>query len=434
MELPVEFLQRMKEMLGEEYEEFLASYEKERAYGLRLNTLKGEVMQLKEQLPFTLEPIPWCDTGFYYKEEERPGRQVYHEAGVYYIQEPSAMITAELAQVCPGDVVLDLCAAPGGKSTQLACKLQGEGLLISNEINGKRAAILSQNIERMGVVNVVVTNESPQRLAKALPVFFDKIVVDAPCSGEGMFKKEAGAVGEWSVENVKNCAERQAEILDCAAEMLKPGGRMVYSTCTFAVEENEDNMNCFIERHPEFQLESMHRIWPHKEKGEGHFAAVLCKEGSAGKRKAVVHKKITDKQLLKQYEAFEKDNLNITLKGTPALFGEQLYLLPEFCPKLKGLKVVRPGLHVGMVKKNRIEPAHALSHGLTPKQWKKTLEVTEKQAVSFLMGETIEAEGLEKGWYLICFQGFPLGFGKYSGGIMKNHYPKGLRILGVNPS
>lgn len=434
MELPVEFLQRMKEMLGEEYEDFLASYDQERVYGLRLNTLKGEAEALKRILPFTLEPIPWCDTGFYYKEEERPGKQVYHEAGVYYIQEPSAMITAELAQVCPGDVVLDLCAAPGGKSTQLACKLQGEGLLISNEINAKRAAILSQNIERMGVVNAVVMNESPQKLAKAFPVFFDKIVVDAPCSGEGMFKKEAAAVGEWSVANVKNCAQRQAEILDCAADMLKPGGRLVYSTCTFAVEENEENMKSFVKRHPEFQVESMHRIWPHKEKGEGHFAAVLCKEGSLVKSKAVVPKKITEKQLLKQYETFVRENMETTLKGSTVLFGEQLYILPEFCPDLKGLKVVRPGLHVGTVKKNRIEPAYALSHGITPKQWKKTLEVTEKQAISYLMGETIAADDLEKGWYLICFQGFPLGFGKYSGGIIKNHYPKGLRILWGNPS
>lgn len=430
MELPVEFLARMKETLGDEYEAFLESYDRERAYGLRLNTLKGEVDEIRKKIPFGLEPVAWCDTGFYYEEKERPGKHVYHEAGVYYIQEPSAMITAELAQVVPGDVVLDLCGAPGGKSTQLACKLQGEGLLISNEINGKRAAILSQNMERMGGTNVLVTNESPQRLREGLPSFFDKIVVDAPCSGEGMFKKEPAAVSEWSLENVHNCAQRQAEILDCAAAMLKPGGRLVYSTCTFAREENEESIAEFVKRHPEFQVETMHRIWPHKERGEGHFAAALRKEGSSGKSEKTVAKGKLDKQLQKQYETFVEENLQVSLKGQPVLFGEQLYLLPELSPVLHGLKVIRPGLHVGTVKKNRIEPAHALSHALKFGQWKQCYQVTEQEAVRFLKGETIMAEGLEKGWHLVCFREFPLGFAKYSGGMLKNHYPKGLRIIG----
>ena len=243
MELPVKFLERMENMLGEEYAEFLASYEKERVYGLRINTLKMQAEEALRKLPFQLEPVSWCDTGFYYKEEERPGKSPYHEAGLYYIQEPSAMITAELAQIKPGEKVLDLCAAPGGKTTQIACKLQGEGILVSNEINSARAAILSQNVERMGIKNGIVTNESPKRLSEHFVSYFDKIIVDAPCSGEGMFKKEPIAVAEWSEENVENCAKRQAEILTCAAKMLKPGGRIVYSTCTFAKQENEDTKN-----------------------------------------------------------------------------------------------------------------------------------------------------------------------------------------------
>ncbi|MDE6312782.1 MAG: RsmF rRNA methyltransferase first C-terminal domain-containing protein [Lachnospiraceae bacterium] len=434
MELPVDFLARMKKTLGSEYEAFLASYEKERACGLRINTLKGDKKEILKKLSFALQPIPWCDTGFYYQEEERPGKHVYHEAGIYYIQEPSAMITAELAQVVPGDVVLDLCAAPGGKTTQLACRLEGEGLLIANEINGKRAAILSQNVERMGISNGIVTNESPQRLRDALSLFFDKIVVDAPCSGEGMFKKEPVAVSEWSLENVKNCAQRQAEILECAAAMLKPGGRLVYSTCTFAEEENEENIAEFVKRHPEFRVESVHRIWPHKERGEGHFAAVLMKEGDSGRSAFPSGKNAgkskLDKQFQKQYEVFMAENMKFSCKGQPMLFGEQLYLLPELSPELKGLKVIRPGLHVGTVKKNRIEPAHALSHALKIDQWKQSYPVTEEEAMCFLRGETIPAKGLEKGWCLVCFQEFPLGFGKYSNGILKNHYPKGLRIVG----
>ena len=284
MELPEKFKERMKELLQDEYEQFLASYEKKREYGLRLNTLKDIPKELEDSLKdmFGLEPIDWCKTGYYYKEASRPGKHGFHEAGVYYIQEPSAMITAEMAQVEPGMKVLDLCAAPGGKSTQLACKLQGEGLLISNEINKLRAGILSQNIERMGVKNAIVTNESPGHLAEKLPEFFHCVVVDAPCSGEGMFKKEENAVAEWSEENVALCAKRQAEILDCAATMLLPGGKLCYSTCTFAKEENEMQITSFLERHPEFSLLEQHRIWPHKQQGEGHFAALLQKEGILG--------------------------------------------------------------------------------------------------------------------------------------------------------
>lgn len=432
MELPVQFMERMKQMLGEEYEEFLASYDKERAYGMRINTLKMSKEDALNLLPFSLETVPWCETGFYYKEEERPGKHPFHEAGLYYIQEPSAMITAELAEITPGDIVLDLCAAPGGKSTQLACKMQGKGVLISNEINTQRAAVLSQNIERMGIRNAIVTNESPERLSKFLPSFFDKIVVDAPCSGEGMFKKEPLAVSEWSEENVENCAKRQLEILSYASFMLKPGGRIIYSTCTFAEQENEEVIQGFVEQHSEYEIVSMHRIWPHKVKGEGHFAAVLQKTGESTGANACFKQQKLEKSKLMQVEEFMKTTLQEKLEGAFVAFGENLFLLPKEAPELKGLKVLRPGLHVGSFKKNRFEPAHALSHALKVNECRHILNYSmeEQEVERFLRGETLEGEAAEKGWYLVCVENQPLGFAKYSNGMFKNHYPKGLRIVG----
>lgn len=431
MELPIKFLERMEKMLGAEYEEFLASYEKERVYGLRINTLKMQVEEALTKLPFHLEPVSWCDSGFYYREEERPGKNPYHEAGLYYIQEPSAMITAELAQIEPGERVLDLCAAPGGKSTQIACKLQGQGILVSNEINPARASILSQNIERMGVKNAIVTNESPKRLSEHFIDYFDKIIVDAPCSGEGMFKKEPLAVSEWSEENVENCAKRQEEILICAAKMLKPGGKIIYSTCTFAKQENEDTIEKFVKENENFNIVSMHRIWPHKEKGEGHFAAVVEKEGECEQVKtAVVGKKI-ENSFLKQYEEFAKETLQLSMESEFIMFGDNLYALPAGAPALEKLKVLRPGLHLGSFKKKRFEPSHALAHALKPEECKRVLNLSYEQpeVLGYLRGETIQKDGEEKGWYLVCVEGIPMGFAKYSNGMFKNHYPKGLRIF-----
>ncbi len=445
MELPEKFKERMKELLQDEYEQFLASYEKKREYGLRLNTLKDIPKELEDSLKdmFGLEPIDWCKTGYYYKEASRPGKHGFHEAGVYYIQEPSAMITAEMAQVEPGMKVLDLCAAPGGKSTQLACKLQGEGLLISNEINKLRAGILSQNIERMGVKNAIVTNESPGHLAEKLPEFFHCVVVDAPCSGEGMFKKEENAVAEWSEENVALCAKRQAEILDCAATMLLPGGKLCYSTCTFAKEENEMQITSFLERHPEFSLLEQHRIWPHKQQGEGHFAALLQKEGILGFEKnsslsgKQKEKKILDKQQDKLFWEFLKENARDNFvamieerKEDLLLFGDNLFLLPQQSPDLKGLKVVRPGIQIGTFKKNRFEPAHSLSHVLSVRDFQRNLNLNKEDAgvLKYLKGESLDGEDIGKGWCLVSVEGIPLGFGKVSNGICKNHYPKGLRV------
>lgn len=450
--LPELFLKRMQEMLGDEYEAFLQSYEQEKYQALRLNSLKktkgGEsaatvlaprkeacrepLFWLGEKTGFHLREVPWAKDGYYYEKEDQPGKHPYHEAGLYYIQEPSAMAPVTLLEVQPGERVLDLCAAPGGKSTQIAAALQGKGLLISNEIHPARAKILSENIERMGIRNACVTNETPQHLSQLFPEYFDRILVDAPCSGEGMFRKNEEACGEWSPENVELCADRQDEILDCAAQMLLPGGRLVYSTCTFAPQENEGSINRFMERHPEFFLVKTLRLWPHHIQGEGHFAAVLEKAGSMPVGYQAISAggfvREAGKKDLEECIAFCKEFLQVQLPGKYIKFGEHIYLVPEDMPNLQGLKVLRPGLHMGTLKKNRFEPSHALALALAPDEavnvWNLSLEDDTVRA--YLNGQTFSASG-EKGWYLICVDGFSLGWGKLAGGIMKNHYPKGLR-------
>jgi NOL1/NOP2/fmu family ribosome biogenesis protein/23S rRNA U2552 (ribose-2'-O)-methylase RlmE/FtsJ len=334
---------------------------------------------------------------------------------------PGAHIEAK-----PGERILDLCAAPGGKTTQIAAGMQGEGLLISNEIHTARAKILAENVERMGIRNAIVTNESPDRLAGLFLNYFDKIMVDAPCSGEGMFRKTPEARDEWSVENVMLCAKRQLEILNCAAEMLKAGGRIVYSTCTFSKEENEDVIEAFCEGHEEFQLITKGRLFPHKVQGEGHFYAVLEKQGTL--QKSDVQKKEVSFKGYKDCEEFIKQNIRCPLYGTVVNFGDTLNLLPPGAPSLQGMKVLRAGLQLGTLKKNRFEPSHALALALRPDEVMHVvnLSIDSPEIYDFINGETFEYQG-EKGWYLICVEGYSIGWGKLAGGVMKNHYPKGLR-------
>ncbi len=448
--LPIEFLERMEKMLGNDYRAFLESYDRERFASLRFNPLKGSREDFWEKKVFPLKGVPWEEMGFYYEETDRPGKHPYHDAGVYYIQEPSAMAPVHYLSPKPGEVVLDLCAAPGGKSTQIAGKLLGRGMLISNEIHPQRARILSENIERMGISNAIVLNETPASLAERFQVFFDKILVDAPCSGEGMFRKNEDAMEEWSPDNVELCAKRQDEILNCAAEMLKPGGIIVFSTCTFSEEENEGSIKRFLERHPEFSVQNAEpflgmeqsqyglRLWPHKLEGEGHFLSILKKDGELLREEESAYKLQKGKALgdYKEFEAFCKEsglyeNTKVDLKnGTYITFGEQLYLLPKNAPVLDKLKVLRPGLHVATVKKGRIEPAHALSHVLSYEDMKNVISLQRDslEVRQYLNGQTLNVEA-GKGWNLVCVDSYGLGFGKVSGGILKNHYPKGLRTL-----
>ncbi|MBO5953694.1 MAG: RsmB/NOP family class I SAM-dependent RNA methyltransferase [Oscillospiraceae bacterium] len=427
--LPQAFLDRMEMQLGQEYPAFLQSLERPRAVALRGNPLKGKL----PKLPFLLDSVPWEPQGFYYDPEARPGLHPYHEAGVYYLQEASAMAPVALLEPQPGEWVCDLCAAPGGKTTQIAGRMQGKGFLLCNEINPKRSKILSRNIERMGVANALVTNEHPERLAQRLSGCFDRVLVDAPCSGEGMFRKEEAAVTDWSQETVDMCANRQAEILRSAAMLVRPGGRLVYSTCTFAPEENEGVIRSFLQEHPDFVPEDvaapwftasgtgMYRMWPHKLLGEGHFAAVLRRIGGSA-RSAAEH---AGERLPHAWADFAKE-LDISLpQGVAFTFGQSLYWAPAGLPDLRGLKVERPGLELGVLKKGRFEPSHALALWLQTCARVQEYGAQSEQIKAYLHGDVVSSH--QKGWCLVTVDGFSLGWGKGDGTVLKNHYPKGLR-------
>lgn len=459
MNLPIEFENKMKAFLGNEWDDFLYSYDNNRFQALRFNTLKvqspEERMRILKVLGISSDKrVSWANEAYYFDENVRPGKHPYHEMGLYYIQEPSAMSAAALLAPKPGMRVLDLCAAPGGKSTQLATYLGDSGLLVSNEINTQRSRILSQNIERMGIKNAIVTNEDSFVLASHFPGFFNAIQVDAPCSGEGMFRKLPEAIEQWSMENVAICAARQKEILDNAAVMLKPGGVIVYSTCTFSREENEDVIEYFLERHTDFTLEEMERFWPHKVDGEGHFVAKLVRRGSVdtGFKSDRQTKKIKNNKNRKNETkpALTKENMKLlsefldeTISDDMAaliknsrlvMFGEQLYRLPDMEVDIKGLKVQRAGLHIGEFKKQRFEPSHSLALALKLSEAKNVVKLTcdNPQTIGFFNGQSVmlsdeQAAECKKGWALVCVDGYPAGWGKVNGTQVKNHYPKGLR-------
>ena len=427
--LPEAFLERMKHQLGEEYEAFLASLERPRAVALRFNPLKGE----QPYLPFAGENVPWEPRGYYYDPAARPGLHPFHEAGVYYLQEASAMAPVALLDPQPGEKICDLCAAPGGKTTQIAGRMLGQGFLLGNEYSPKRAKILSQNIERMGVANALITNETVQNLAKRFPGFFDRVLIDAPCSGEGMFRKEEAAVTDWSQETVEMCARRQAEILHFGSQLVRPGGRLVYSTCTFAPEEAEMAVAEFLESHPDFVPEIIetpwfvpgengsHRMWPHKLLGEGHFAAVLRR---AGGEDGDIPAYKGDK-LPQEWTAFARE-MGIRLPaGKCVRFGQSLFWAPEELPDIARMKVLRPGLELGTVKKDRFEPAHALALWLHDCARVQELKPDSAQVKAYLHGDVIPSA--VKGWCLVKCGGYSIGWGKGDGNVLKNHYPKGLR-------
>jgi NOL1/NOP2/sun family putative RNA methylase len=454
--LPEDYLKQMRELLQVEYETFIHTYEEAPTRSLRVNTLKLSPAQLAERVAFHLKPIPWCKEAFYYDhEQDRPGKHVYHAAGLYYIQDASAMSPAEALAPQPGETILDLCAAPGGKTTQIAAKMQGQGLLVANEIDGKRIKALVENLERCGVTNAVVLNENPLRLTDRFAGFFDRILIDAPCSGEGMFRKDKDARERWSVRATKKCADLQLEIVSAAAPMLKPGGRLVYSTCTFNPQENEQLLVRFLTKHPEFRLvpvpQAEHyqpgrpdwtttadpelskaaRLWPHHLRGEGHFVAVLEKNPDTEESKQrpgkfpPVHAQA--KKLWQQFaaETFREPD---HIQGQFTLYGEHLYLVPDELPSLKGLKVERPGRYLGQVKKSHFAPSHALALSLWPDQVTQTIDFNadDPNLLLYLQGEALPVS-LKKGWTLVSVDGFALGWGKVSGGLLKNHYPKWLR-------
>lgn len=445
MNLPSAFLTRMQEMLGEEYEAFLQSYESGHYQSLRLNPRKTDREEFMEKSPFHLTPVAWEKNGFYYSEEDTPGKHPYHEAGVYYIQEASAMAPVGYLDVQPGDYVLDLCAAPGGKSTQIGAAMQGKGILVCNEIHPARAKILSENVERMGLTNAVVTNESPERLSAYFPEYFDKILVDAPCSGEGMFRKEEAAVTDWTEDTNAICANRQLEILTSAAAMLRPGGRLVYSTCTFSPVENEGVISDFLWKNPDFSvekpdvpffspgrpdwvanpapgLEKTFRLWPHKLLGEGHYAAVLRRAGDEAP--AALSPEPAAK-CPPELAAFRGQTGAALPEGKLLRFGDVCYLVPQALPEVKGLRVLRAGLELGAVLKNRFAPAHAWALWLETLESSVSLEESDPLLARYLSGDVLPSD--KRGWTLVQADGLSLGWAKGDGSQLKNHYPKALR-------
>ncbi len=501
MNLPKLFEDRMRKLLGEEYESYLKCYEKPHFGGVRVNTLKTTPEEFEGICPFSIHRIPWIRNGYYYDTQEQPAKHPYYYGGVYYIQEPSAMTPASLLPIEPGDKVLDVCAAPGGKSTELGARLKGKGVLVSNDISNSRAKALLKNIELFGIRNALVLSEAPNKLVDYFEGYFDKILIDAPCSGEGMFRKSPAIMKNWEQYGVDYYNKLQKEIILFAAKMLKPGGYMLYSTCTFSPEENEGTIAYLLEQCPEFQVvealpgeewqkengvsyegfdqgkphwldelanppqlpmerreELKHciRLWPHRIDGEGHFITLLHK--SAGEATNAVEESSYLEQEMKQNKAGRNTGSNSSqnaLGKNKSIISEEalefikdlklpmkeellhvhedrLYLLPEGLPNLKGLRIMRQGLLLGEMKKQRFEPSQALACALTTKEYDKVLrlKVDDPNVIRYLKCEAITLEEeLEDGWYLVCVEDFSLGWLKAAKHSYKNKYLPGWRWI-----
>ena len=453
-DLPENFLASMKELLGEEFHDYLDCFSKERISGIRVNTNKISVERFREICPFPIRPIPWIPNGFYYDKEDNPSRHPYYAAGLYYIQEPSAMTPADLLPVEPGDFVCDLCAAPGGKATELGAKLKGKGFLLANDISNSRAKGLLKNLELFGLHNICISSEAPEKLLEKYGTFFDKILIDAPCSGEGMFRRDPNLIKSYREHGPAYYSPIQKEIILAAADLLKPGGYMVYSTCTFSTEEDEDVISYLLTERKDFTLCDVSsigksyegfssgrkglsecvRIFPHCMEGEGHFIALLHKSGT-GEEKG--------KTILKEQKPYRNDSLTEFLQKTKTQLpqGEilcksgEVYLLSEPSFAVDGIRFLRTGLHLGSVEKNRFEPSQALAMASSIDGFSNVLNLSceDERTIRYLKGETIpvaEGETTEtKGWCLVAVDGFPLGFGKRNGNLLKNKYKPGWRWM-----
>jgi NOL1/NOP2/sun family putative RNA methylase len=446
MNLPLEFMEKMKRLLKDEYESFISSFDGEHYRGIRINTLKISVREFLEICPFDIEKVSWSKEGFYIKDgdDTRPGKHPYYHCGLYYIQEPSAMIPVEVLDPQPGEKVLDISAAPGGKATQIGAKLKEKGILVANDISPKRVKALVKNIEVFGIKNSIVTNETPENLSKVFESYFDKILVDAPCSGEGMFRRDPKATKSWNSFSSQQCCAMQKQILDYVPKMLRPGGKLVYSTCTFAPEENEGTIQWLINKYPELEIEEIKNIdeidrgrpewidgnkdliktkraWPHRVKGEGHFIALLKKKDGEQKSLSDFFKiKSGD---IDSFLEFSRNYLKNSLDGNLHLVGNRLFLIPNDFPDLSEIKTVNTGLYLGEIKKNRFEPSQALAIALKQEDVTNSISFPSEsiEAVKYLKGETLIVNG-EKGWRLVCIDGFPAGWGKQTKDHLKNSY------------
>ena len=434
-----QFDARMKSLLKDEYDDFKKALLEKPVKGLYLNRNKKNVERVLEEQYIEHHPI--VENGYLYDENYHPGRSAYFLAGLYYIQEPSAMLVADALPIEPDDFVLDMCAAPGGKSCEIASRLTGEGVLIANDIEASRARILSENIERFGLDNTIVTNVDPMRFTKQFQDAFDKIVLDAPCSGEGMFRKLEQAVDTWSEDKVLECAHIQKNLLKGAYDMLKQGGMVIYSTCTYSYEENEAMVHYAVDElgfellplsksHdlcPGVDLDEVVRCYPHHYRGEGHFIALLRKPGNSPRKVVRPMKPQVSPADLKVLKAFYQETLN---KKVPAYIIENnghLYAIKKNFPELKGIRVLRNGLYLGEVRKNRFIPSYSLALTLTKEDVKRSYDYScdSEEIKKYIHGETLEGTG-NKGFGVIFVDGYPLSFYKESNQV-KNLFPKGLR-------
>lgn len=460
MNLPAQFEKNMRDLLGAEYEDYLKCFEEPRHYGLRVNTSKISVEEFLKIAPWPMEPVPWIKNGFYYDGDTyQPAKHPYYFAGLYYLQEPSAMTPADRLPIEPGDRVLDVCAAPGGKATELGARLNGTGVLAANDLSSSRAKGLLKNLELFGIGNVLVLSEEPGRLVPYFKEYFDKILIDAPCSGEGMFRKDKKMVRSWEEHGPEYFAKIQRSIVTQAAEMLRPGGMILYSTCTFSSLENEQTIEYLLKEYPEFEICEMEsyegfapgrpdvtdskdenlkktvHIFPHRMKGEGHFLALVKKGEDSGRMRTKETPRAVSKpvRLPAELEEFlssvkkEMDYSRLDIRG------EKVYYMPENIPQLNGIRFLRTGLLLGELKRKRFEPSQALAMNLKKEEYEHIIDlpVTDERVIKYLKGETLDVEDMtapkEKGWYLVCVDGYPLGFGKLGGQMLKNKYLPGWR-------
>ncbi len=455
IDLPQAFRQEMKSLLGEDYDAYLKSFEEPRSFGLRVNTLRLSVRECREKLSCRTEPVPWIDNGLFYEGDEvRLSKDPYYYAGLYYLQEPSAMTPAALLPVEPGDMVLDLCAAPGGKSTELGAKLKGKGMLVANDISTSRARALLKNLEVFGIPNICVTSEAPEKLSQSFPEFFDKILVDAPCSGEGMFRKDPQMVKDWLTKGPDYYCTIQKEITGEAVKMLRPGGYLMYSTCTFSTKEDEDVINWIFRNFPDMELQPLPlfegaeggvrmpgciRLFPHKLRGEGHFMALLHK-----KEREKSQSPFADFDRTRRQDWISKepglDELQEFLKKTKLDWDlsrivkqqDMVYYLPEGFPSGKKLRYLRTGLWMGTLKRGRFEPSQVMAMVLSEHEYENSISFDREdmRVIRYLKGETIALEPKEgslQGWCLVCVDGFALGFAKGCSTTLKNKYYPGWR-------
>ncbi len=452
MKLPESFCENMQKLLKNEFDTFLSIYDKKVYKAIRFNSLKIDKKNFEKINPFEIEPVKWTQEGYYLLEgnNKRPGKHPYYHCGLFYMQEPSAMLPVEALNPQPGEKILDICAAPGGKTTQIGAKMHNEGILIANDINPKRTSALIKNVEMFGLTNCMVTNEKPEKLAQIFRGYFDKILVDAPCSGEGTFRKDSKSIQKYSLYNTEQYCIMQKNILKYIPEMLKPGGKIVYSTCTFSPEENESTIQWFIDQFPQFnimdieisgldngrpewingniQLRKAKRAWPHKIKGEGHFIAKL--EKNDGKQYSQTFYK-SNMENLEPYYDFVKQY------GIPKFYTEnihnkngKLFLVPKELVKFEKIRSLNMGLNIGEIKKNRFIPSQAFALSLKMNDCTNILNLSSENldTIKYLKGETIMVKG-QRGWTLVCIDGYTVGWGKQIDNMLKNHYKSEWRMF-----